>query len=74
MITNQSQTKINDLICALSDRATIDIVSGSVVPLSTIDSLTRLIEVTAGGIPEDKPPVCGFVIPNPSEEVGADNE
>ncbi|WP_339246870.1 hypothetical protein NST58_06605 [Paenibacillus sp. FSL R10-2796] len=74
MITKQTQAKINDLICALSDRATTDIVSGSAVPLSTIDSLRRLIEVTAGGISEDKPPVCGFVISNPSEEAGADNE
>ena len=74
MITKQTQAKINDLICALSDRVTTAIVSGSDVPLSTIDSLTKLIEVASGVIPEDKPPVCGFIIPSPPEEAGVDNE
>lgn len=67
MITKLSQSKINELICALSERAAKAVASGGDIPLNAIDSLSRLVEVSSGGAPEGNAPVCGFIVPSQEE-------
>lgn len=68
MITKRAQNKINDLICAISDRVNKAATSGNDIPLNAVDSLSRLIEVASGAGIEADSPVCGFIVPLPSED------
>ena len=63
MLTAETKSKVNQLLCELSDAIQEKVKSG-IIDVGSIESLARLMEASGGVDVPERVPVVGFISPS----------